>query len=205
MTTINVNFSYKAPNQRGEPNLENYTQASWSYTGPDRIWVFIDAETGQLEPRDALTVETDGETFNPVPTEIKVEVDPTIDPLVATLAITDFDGDAPTRSWQLPDGRVHIDFDPLPPHEAYRCEGVVYDIASKTWSYTWDRNTITWDQVKEIRNAQLGWSDSRVMEDVPESVKAPWEAYRQELRDIPTVWAGHEAWKVIMPDIPEGN
>jgi hypothetical protein len=203
MTTISVNFNYKAPNKRGEPNLENYTNASWTYTGPDRLWVFIDSLDGTLEPRNYLTVETDGETFNPVPTEIKVEVDPTVDPLVATLIATDFDGNAPTRSWELPDGTTHIDYAPLPPHEVYRNEGVSYDATTKTWSYVWERDLKTWDDIRVARDGLLLWSDARVREDIPDAVKSPWEEYRTALRNLPTTWSDYEPWEVKFPTVPE--
>ena len=51
-------------------------------------------------------------------------------------------------------------------------------------------------------------SDSKIAPDMPDAVKAPWVAYRQALRDLPTVFKKGEsdeipAWKVQFPLAPD--
>jgi hypothetical protein len=46
---------------------------------------------------------------------------------------------------------------------------------------------MTWDDIRDHRNKMLSNSDSQIAEDMPENVKDVWKAYRQKLRDLPTV------------------
>jgi hypothetical protein len=46
---------------------------------------------------------------------------------------------------------------------------------------------LTWDDVRKHRDSLLNSSDGKVTEDMPETVKEQWKAYRQKLRDLPAV------------------
>ena len=43
----------------------------------------------------------------------------------------------------------------------------------------------TWDMVRKHRNEVLASSDGQIAEDMPDSLKDAWKAYRQNLRDLP--------------------
>lgn len=64
-----------------------------------------------------------------------------------------------------------------------------------------DKKTITWDQIKLLRNALLQESDWTQLPDVPESVKSKWSEYRTKLRNVPQDFASPDL--VIWPDPPK--
>jgi hypothetical protein len=47
-----------------------------------------------------------------------------------------------------------------------------------------------WDWVRDQRNSLLAASDSKIVPDAPAAQQEPWRQYRQQLRDLPTAWAG---------------
>tara|TARA_B100001250_G_scaffold254728_1_gene219166 strand:+ start:1496 stop:2287 length:792 start_codon:yes stop_codon:yes gene_type:complete len=53
-----------------------------------------------------------------------------------------------------------------------------------------DDTYLDWDTVRRVRNQMLESCDTKMSEDMPEAVKAPWKTYRQKLRDLPLDWAG---------------
>lgn len=59
---------------------------------------------------------------------------------------------------------------------------------------------LTWDDIRTERNALLTQSDWTQLPDVPETLKAKWAVYRQQLRDIPTTFATPDL--VVWPDTP---
>jgi hypothetical protein len=209
MSDITVNFTYKVPNGKNNPNFDDFSIESWTYTGPKRLWVFINKETLTLEPLSYLTEETNGETYNPLPTLLKIEVDAVNDPLLATIVaqpLTDsLRSKVRTKSVLLPDGRTIVEDINCPPQDIYTYDGITYIPGSHSWSYKWVTTPITWDDIKTARNKMLTASDARVKFDIPDAIKQPWIEYRQLLRDMPTVWADYEAWQVRIPTIATSN
>ena len=67
-----------------------------------------------------------------------------------------------------------------------------YDDPTATWTYWTDMDTVergipdewVWERLRNRRNAMLSACDFRMVPDAPWDV-APWEAYRQALRDLP--------------------
>ena len=191
MANITVQFTYDMPEKRGKTSREGARQQTWTYTGPDRLWVFVHEDDNTLAPMPAMTLEQDGDTYNPPFNIYKVEVDPTRDPIVADYVWEDpADDNIEEVTWTGPDGREYADIAYLPPQLAYDNHTITYDRSSGTWNYEfatppWD----TWEQVRSIRNGLIEATDERIGPDVPADVKAPWLTYRQELRDITDTWA----------------
>ncbi len=62
---------------------------------------------------------------------------------------------------------------------------------------------VTWDTVREQRNAMLLAAERRYNFDTPEPIKAAWRAYKQELRDLPEKYADLEDLSQIeWPQLP---
>lgn len=59
---------------------------------------------------------------------------------------------------------------------------------------------LTWDDIRHTRDQLLAKSDWTQLPDVPETLKAKWAVYRQQLRDIPTTFATPDL--VLWPDTP---
>jgi hypothetical protein len=77
-------------------------------------------------------------------------------------------------------------FPPMPPAEPFAGD------ADATWTYWSDMDTAergvpdewVWERLRNRRDALLAACDFRVVADAPWDV-APWQAYRQALRDLP--------------------
>lgn len=76
-----------------------------------------------------------------------------------------------------------------------------------TWNYLSHTETSeipeewVWERLRLRRNLLLGKSDSKMILDAPWDV-APWKAYRQALRDLPS--ATKDPRKAVWPVSPDG-
>ena len=103
-TIIQKDFSYNLPDDYlAQTNADGKT-ANAKYNGPDKIWIFIDKDTGRSDTsRLVLTEEENGADF-PVPEDqYKVEVDCNTDPTMCSLF------DAQTE-WDTVVGQTNIVF-----------------------------------------------------------------------------------------------
>lgn len=179
-------------------------QASWTYKGPDKIWVFVSKETLKLASNRWLTAEEDGETYPTPLDEIKVEIDCDKDPLLAAMfhagqeeERTDYTK-LPQYVEQLPCGGTYVrPLDP-PPDHTYELLDLEYDLVKGEFKkpYPWKKPHVTWDDIRELRNRLLEDLDHRVYNDTPDSLKAKVEEYKQALRDWPQTYYGLDPWKV---------
>mgnify|MGYP001568217586 CR=1 FL=1 len=206
----NVDFTYAIANTLFSSSTSEGRTGSATYTGPDRIWVFVDAETNlfsQIQP--PLTTVEDGAD---VPTPVgmrKVEVVAEDDPVVISI-IREYEvtyADTTTTDETLPDGSTCTYNNVAELSETYEMQRLSHDGTS--WDLgALDEPFVTWDDIIDSRNGALTASDGKISPDMPESISAPWVAYRTALRDLPATFKHGEAdeieaWKVNMPDHPE--
>ena len=84
-----------------------------------------------------------------------------------------------------------------------------YDLSAEEWKTPpYIPTPQTWDTLIANRNNMLEGSDSKISPDMPDSVKAPWVAYRTALRDLPATYRKGESdevepWKVPIPQAPD--
>jgi hypothetical protein len=172
-----------------------------TYDGPDKIYLQI-GEDG-TEKHGPLT-EDDILDGRPMPADVVewFEVDCTTNPLICQLRgqpidelEEDYTGEvAHPGSPEIP-GYPQFKYQtPLLPadvYDKYSVKIVDGELKIDTWTVTKkliDRETpLTWDDIRRHRDGQLVGSDSRVTEDMPESLKEEWKEYRQALRDLPAV------------------
>jgi len=204
-----VSFSYPVPDSLfGQVDSEGKT-VSAIYSGPDRAWVFVDADTGIFDQSEPVFTSKDDGADLPTPLGYrKVEIVAQDNPLIMSLILTNNTTlvDTIEESEELPDGNVFI----FP----IRSPGNTYDNRQLTHNGTnWEpliyrSSDITWDDVLNRRNGLLVASDGRISPDMPEPLKATWVEYRRKLRDI-TITYGKgtenevEAWKVQLPLPPQ--
>lgn len=213
ITTTTQSFTYNiADKLYGETNLNNKT-ASASYTGPDRVWVFLDEETKLLSrvSPPLTSLEDGGEV--PVPIgHIRVEVVAEDDPIIISMLKEDCVtyADTSQTTEDLPDPYGTITFNAVPTlSQTYDLDEVTYDEDAGSWvlgDFTSDK--VSWTDLINARNGMLTASDGRISPDMPESLRLPWVNYRQALRDLPSVYGYGtdnqvDAWKVKFPDQPE--
>lgn len=208
-TIITKEFTYASPDAQYAQNSN--LNLTGIYTGPSKWYVFIN-ETNHLEYRAMkLTEEENGADLAAPEGLVKVIVDAETDPAIVSM----IDPSAFTLSTsqsEVSETIVLADADstevtysyiwPLPIVDIVDAESIVYNIDTSTWSYEFRTSQQTWDTIIETRNVLLENSDSRIADDMPDSLKAAWVAYRKKLRDLPKDWAGVDAFKVVYPTQP---
>lgn len=207
MTRIAKVFTYDLADDYLAQTNDLRKSGTWTYQGPDRIWVFLNTEDNTLYGTNFFTLEQDGPS---IPTPLgctKLEVDCGANPLFCTLigASDNVDGATlPQYSEDLPNGEVYSrPADPMPDH-TYDFDQAVYNPESLTWSYPWKQTWVTWADLRKIVASQLEevTIEVRKLTDMPASMLTQLEAYKTALENFETTWAGYEAYKVWPPTHP---
>ncbi len=212
ITTQTTSFTYDIADSIYASTSTQSRSATGTYTGPDRVWVFVDSVTNILQLAFApLTTHEDGADVPTPSGTIKVEVtaddNPTIIAMLKEDCVTY--NDVSTVDEILPDGTVFTVNSTATLSQTYHRENLTYDVSTNTWDLgEFIAAPLTWDNVIAFRNNMLTASDGKISPDMPDSVKQPWIAYRQALRDLPTTFGygtenETEAWKVNYPQSPE--
>ncbi len=202
-TIISKTFTYNLPDAYLLQTSDNGLTATYTYNGPDKLWVFVDETTGKITNGMFYTEFDDGE-FVPTPVGmVKVKIDANTNPLMACLfhdrtEITTL----PTTEEDLPDGSKFILPNPVPPNWTYEFSEIEYDISSGGWKtpLPWKKPTITWEQIRRARTAMLRAADQQLMSGIlTDEQKTTLLAYREQLRNVPDLFDGYDAWKVRFP------
>lgn len=212
ITETTVSFTYDIADAMYASTNNDGRTGSGSYTGPDRVWVFVDSETNKFsQVQQPLTSMEDGAD---VPTPIghrKVEVVAADTPAIIASIMEQFGyvtyDDESQVTETLPDGSICRYNTTASLSQTYNKDGLTHDGSAWTWP-AFEQAPLTWDDVIEARNGALIASDGRISPDMPDDVKAPWIAYRTALRNLPVTFKRGEAdeieaWKVEMPTHPE--
>ena len=175
-----------------------------SYDGPSTLILWIDKESKEIEQ----TWDKDDLSDRPVPLNIEVkELKADTDENTIKIALL-FGGFAERKLYEVRVGPAKdknvVVVDPTDPRMIFS-ENDIVDDYTKPLVVRTDFRRVTDDFIREERNALLKQSDSRIAEDMPDEVKAKWEAYRQKLRDVPADWAGVPQHLVRFPMDPDGE
>jgi hypothetical protein len=102
-----------------------------------------------------------------------------------------------------PDGSIFLQFDPIPPNHAYELPEIQYDFEKQEFKkpYPWKQPHIAWTDMIRWRNNQLHTTDE-IYNNCPDEDKAAWKSYRQWLRNLPEIYKGLGAWRVVPPALP---
>jgi len=217
-TIITKTFTYDLPDDYlAQTNTEGKT-ATADYNGPDRIWIFIDRESGRSDTsRLVLTDEEDGADF-PVPEDqYKVEIDCDRDPVLCSLFDAKIEWDTVQGQTNivvnLPDGTTYERPDPTDVDHTYELDMCAYNMdgtltdgvyTGGTWTMQWKQPWTSWEQLIIVRNNALAGSDSKIADDMPAATKQKWLDYRLALRDLPATF-GHgtaEEFPAYMVNFP---
>ena len=216
MAKIQKSFTYDVPDDYLHQTRTLNKSGVWTYDGHDKIWVFVDAETNKLTG-DFKTPDEDGEIY-PTPLHlIKVEVDCSVNPLLACLVGADEVRDynlLDQHEETLPDGSTYSRPLVPPPDHTYEMTEIVYNPITGTFvtTYPWKKPHVTWQDIRDWRTRNLVMSDTKVLDDMPAAVKAQWEEHRQKLRDLPQTYGAAsggtppvDPWKVQPITAPDGT
>jgi len=203
-TKIEKEFRYNLPdNYLHQTNNEAKT-GTWTYKGPDKLWIFVNPDTNKIISRFHYTERDNGADVPTPEGMIKVLVDANENPLIAAIIHNEIDYSSLGRhEVSLPDGSVYWHTSPLPPDHIYELEEIEYDLTTRKFKepYPWKKSHVTWEELIKSRDNMLHMSDSKIRIASDEQ-KPAWEEYRQKLRDLPTLFAGIDPWMVPFPTEP---
>lgn len=214
MAKIDITFTYNVPDDYlAQTNIEGKTE-TWTYNGHDVIYAFFSKETGRYMYRFLTDAENGAEVPTPLD-QYKVTINAAEEPLLATLLgadeIRDY-AELPQLEEELPDGSVYKRPAIIPPDHAYEISEITYNGSSFEKPFPWKKPHMTWDEIRANRNGILQATDSRVLPDMPASLVAQWEEYRQKLRDLPQTYGAAPGgvpsiapWKVQPIPSPDGE
>ena len=202
MPYIELNYDMPIPNEYlVDHSFSEGKTIPCNYHGPDKLWLHIEKETGK-EKYGPLTAE-DMADGRPCPLDCYFyELDCIEYPLIAQLRAPiinelqdDFTERKPHPQSPKIDGYPQYTYGwPLKPEDVWdRFSVQIIDgkPAIKAFSVAqrmFGKDTLMpWDNVRAKRDMDLRLSDAQVAEDMPQSLKDEYFAYRQLLRDFPTV------------------
>lgn len=187
---ISVTFTYDAPDDYLSQERTLGKTGTWTYDGPDQIWLFVDKADNKYMGR-WLSEKSDGGIVPTPLDQYKVRVDCSQNPLLCTLVGAD-----QLRDYNLldqfeevlPDGKTYSRPHTPPPDHTYELSEIVYNPQTDTFEtpYPWKKPHMDWDLMRLWRNNQLTATDHQGnAPDMPAAVKEKWDEYRQALRDMP--------------------
>lgn len=205
-TIITRTCTYDVPDDYLHQTNSLGKTGSYEYTGPDKLWIFVDAVTGKPVSGQVFTEKDDGDEIPTPEGLLKVFVDASVETVVASMIWRHADySSLPTITETLPDGSTYSRNDPQPPDHTYEYMDCVYNVNTNSWTrpFPWKQPHMTWDLLKIARTGLLAASDQTLLTKIlTTEQRAAYEIYRQKLRDLPTVMAGVDPWKVQFPEDP---
>lgn len=200
-------FTYSLPDDYLYQTNEKQLSATYTYTGPDKLWVFVWEDTGKVVGPLYYTEKEDG---NEIPTpkdQIKVFIDANKTPLIATMFCDNTDRSTLSIYEEiLPDGSVYSRHKNTTPDHTYEFDELTYDIENSVWKepLPWKKPFVTWDNIKQARNSMLAATDTVLMTKIlSDEQKVEIEQIRQKIRDLPDTFSGIDPWKVPFPQLPQ--
>jgi hypothetical protein len=198
---ISVEFDLPLPNEfLVDHSFSEGKSRKYTYHGPDKVYLQIGEDgTEKYGPLEATDI-ADG---RPVPEDVVewFEVDCREYPLICQLRAgiinelqEDYTGDHYHPQSPEIEGYDRYSYGtPLMPMDIFDKWALkVVDGVPTVPAYTVDQKLhdrdepLTWDDIRKHRDKILKTSDTEIAEDMPESLKQKWMAYRQVLRDLPT-------------------
>jgi hypothetical protein len=225
MATVTIPFYFKTPDEYLSTNFSKNKRTYWEYVGDDRLWVSVDIDTNETIIGTTLNeaMINDG---RPRPRNIRyVEIDATIDTLVAYIArppgMTESSTDLGLGNRQkilvcptVEGYGEYVYFEPMAPLDVYQ-ETLTYNVETKrlepqvvtiqNLAGIDQELEYTWEYVRQRRNQELRASDKSLSSDMPEEIRTKIITYRQLLRDLPENLKNHTPWQAfnMFPRFPD--
>lgn len=184
--------------------LKNTT--TWTYKGPDKLWIFVDNATKKIMGRFHYTERDNGADVPTADGQTKVLIDANYNPIIASLIHNETDyGTLEHTEELLPNDTKYGHPVTIPPDHVYELSEITYDFETGEFikPYPWKQPHVTFADIRKQRNGLLSISDMAIRTCAPTDI-SQWEEYRQLLRDVPSDFNGIDPWKVQMP-VPPGE
>lgn len=191
---ITKTFTYPIPDDYLAQTSVLGKTATWTYEGPDHVWLFMNKDDNTYIGRWLLS-EHDAHEYPCGEHEYLVKLDCEAEPLLATLlhdpiGKPDY-ASLKQRSETLPDGTTYTrpHDDNMPPDHAYDAELITYNPTTQSWNkpLPWKQPHSTWHDLRHWRNALLDLNDNKIHDYMPAELKAKYQEYHQALKDLPQI------------------
>jgi hypothetical protein len=206
MVDITKNFTYNlADDYLAQTNNDNKT-SSWTYSGPDKIWVFVNNETNLVNEYNYKTESEDGETYPTPEGFIKVLINCNENPLLGVLLNASSYSvnlnDLPQKEVNLPNGSKYVR--PLNPDPNHTYEASEIQYINGEWIIPWKKPWMSWEIIYKQRDEYLKEAllTQKYVTDLPNSLKTKLQEYITSLENIETEWEGYEPYMYVFPDYP---
>lgn len=200
MSIINFTFDYEAPDCKGSAIRELGKTGTWRYEGPEEFYcaVGVDGTLSAKPPIDAST--SPGFVYNPNFLTVKVRAKD--NPVVASLLYPNMEIQENTSiNWECPTGDIVTINDPVNLLDAYTHETISYNSDVNRWILTHFDMGRTWDDVRAERDKALEYWDAKTREDMPEDLYNSVLALKEQLRNLPALWADYQPCQVVLPEL----
>jgi hypothetical protein len=214
MANITINFEYDLPDEYLHQTATKGLKAQWTYTGPEKIWITVNRETGILE-FSAGWHEDDGteatENFMNTLAGLgrkAILLDARQEPLIASIFVDRRSQvEFPQKEYKLQgDNKVYYTrADPTLPDHTYEVAEIKYDLDANRWikPFPWKKPHITMENFERARLSIIdGVSRDIADSATPADLKIKLLAYKAEMEGIPAKFAGWDAWQIPFPDDP---
>jgi hypothetical protein len=215
MANVTFNFEYDLPDEYLHQTSELGLKGEWTYTGPDKFFVFVDNETGKLEvsmstdPYNAKDVEGSTALANLRAglARTAVLVEAAQEPVIASFYQYYDAATLPQKEYKINKVVYYSRPNPTIPDHTYEVSDVVYDFetASFVKPFTWKKPHIT---AEEHDNARLRILAGAIEEledpdsEISDELRTKLVAFKEELEGIPTKFAGWSPWQIPFPNDP---
>lgn len=223
---VEVNFTYDIPDRYLEQEATEGKTGTFTYVGPQKIYVFVDNETSKIQVNmDAWAYDEENPTQHDEiilfcgRSHTPVLIDATEQPLLATLIWMDGEPheNYPCKAWRDPDTNevLYWETDPLVPDDAYDQENIMYDFDKKEFvrPFPFERPGMTqeeWDSHRQhlINTTNDDLSGATLTDPANADQRAKVVAYRDALENIWTKFPyadGWRHWHIPYPKHPFGD
>lgn len=217
INTITKTFTYNLPDDYLAQTSELGLTAEWTYEGPEKLFVFVENETGNLLFSQSF-IPTDGSEEIEAGAVLRAGLDTTavlLTPgtnddhaLVASLyhAIdTSRSAGYPQKEYKIDGVTLYERPDPTSPDHTYEPTEFKYNLETGEFvkPYTWKKPWITMEQHVAVRDAILaGAKEDLENGDLSEEVKAKMPEYIEKLEQTYEKFAGWQVHMIPFPDDP---
>ena len=211
MAKTKLTFTYDIQDDYCSGTFDLKRSAQYTYEGPDKIWIFVHNETGEIQNMNWFSQEEDGPNLEAPLGYTNVEIDCSANPLACELiGSNQYDWDRTQQemnSIDLPNGDTYTYPKYPEPNHTYSTEDIKYNIDTGTFTYNNFEGWRTWEEIEDLVKNKLKRVDEQLtrINDFPESLLTALTEYKNTLDTFLVDWADIPPQGVNVPVNPIDN